>query len=87
VSDNPLVPVGPTLFPKSALDAAVREMIPQLPPGRSHGIGFAHDCTGTRFAVLFGDKDGRGIDWEASGAVLVDPKGHVGGAVAGNITW
>ena len=87
MSDNPLVPVGPTLFPKSALDAAVREMIPQLPEGRNHGVGFALDATGARFAVLFGDKDGRGVDWEASGAVLVDRAGKVGGAVAGSVTW
>lgn len=84
MSDDPLVPVGPTLFQRSQLDAAVKDMIPQLPEGRTHGVGFAANTNGARFAVLFGDRDGH---WHAVGAVQIDKRGKISGAVAGDITW
>jgi len=84
MSDNPLVPVSSTLFTKDALDAAVAAMIPQLPPGRTHGVGFALDARGAQFAVLFGSQDG---NWHAQGAVAIDPAGHVSAGVQGVITF
>jgi hypothetical protein len=87
VSDNPLVPVGPSLFTRSELDAAVKEMIPQLPPGRNHGVGFALDTRGAQFAVLFGNTDGIGVDWQAVGAVRISEHGKVSGAASGVVTW
>ena len=75
------------LFPKAVIDRAVADMIPQLPPGRQHGIGFATDETGATFAVLFGDKDGQGVDWQVAGAVKVGSGVKPSGGVSGHLTW
>lgn len=63
------VQVGAHLFTPDALQKALNATLPQLPPGRTIGLGAAVDSTGASVAVVFQSTDGH---WKASAAVNHD---------------
>lgn len=57
------------LFTPEALQKALNATLPQLPPGRTIGLGAAVDANGASVAVMFQSKDGH---WQAAAAVAHD---------------
>lgn len=69
MADQAHLAVGAHLFTPDALQKALDATLPQLPPGRTIGLGAAVDSTGASVAVVFQSQDGH---WKAAAAVEHD---------------